>query len=139
MQILILLCFSLFCFKELIYNWYIIKCMYWYNEIINPVLCLIKVNGNPIGLTVRTSCYCILDLLCVNNSNWNLANLLWASVVARRAKKEIDKILQVIFFFFVWVSFWEWKQKLRTICTFAPLISRHKQNLNINLFGANLI
>ena len=29
--------------------------------------CLIKVNSNTIELTVHTSCYCVLDLLCVNN------------------------------------------------------------------------
>ena len=29
------------------------------------VLCLIKVKSNTIELTVHTSCYCILDLLCV--------------------------------------------------------------------------
>ena len=27
--------------------------------------CPIKVNSNTIELTVRTSCYCILDLFCV--------------------------------------------------------------------------
>ena len=42
--------------------------MYWYNKILyhmNPVLCFIKVNSNTIELTVSTSCYCVLDLLCV--------------------------------------------------------------------------
>ena len=40
----------------------------WYNEIlyrINSVLCLIKANSNTIELTVHTSYYWILDLLCV--------------------------------------------------------------------------
>ena len=27
--------------------------------------CSIKVNSNTIGLTMHTSCYCVLDLLCV--------------------------------------------------------------------------
>ena len=36
------------------------------NEI-NTMLCPIKVNGNTIEPTVHTSCYCVLDLLCVNN------------------------------------------------------------------------
>ena len=38
------------------------------NEIVNDVnamLCPIKVNSNTIELTVHTSFYCILDLLCV--------------------------------------------------------------------------
>ena len=30
------------------------------------MLCLIKANTNTIDLTVHTSWYCILDLLCVN-------------------------------------------------------------------------
>ena len=30
--------------------------------------CSIKVNSNTIELTMHTSCYCILDLLCVNCS-----------------------------------------------------------------------
>ena len=29
------------------------------------MLCPIKVNSNTIELTVHTSCYCFLDLLCV--------------------------------------------------------------------------
>ena len=29
------------------------------------MLCTIKVNSNTIELTVHTSCYCVLDLLCV--------------------------------------------------------------------------
>ena len=29
------------------------------------MLCPIKVNSNTIELTVHTSCYCVLDLLCV--------------------------------------------------------------------------
>ena len=29
------------------------------------MLCPIKVNSNTIELTVQTSCYCVLDLLCV--------------------------------------------------------------------------
>ena len=33
---------------------------------INTMSCPIKVNNNTIELTVRTSCYCVLDLLCVN-------------------------------------------------------------------------
>ena len=39
------------------------------NEIvydINTMSCPIKVNSNTIELTVHTSCYCVLDLLCVN-------------------------------------------------------------------------
>ena len=32
---------------------------------INIMLCPIKANSNTIELTVHTSCYCILDLLCV--------------------------------------------------------------------------
>ena len=36
------------------------------NEIvINTLSCPIKNNGNTIELAVHTSCYCILDLLCV--------------------------------------------------------------------------
>ena len=34
---------------------------------INTTLCPIKGNSNTIELTVHTSCYCILDLLCVSN------------------------------------------------------------------------
>ena len=30
------------------------------------ILCPIKVNRNTIELTVHTSCYCVLDLLCVS-------------------------------------------------------------------------
>ena len=33
------------------------------------MLCPMKVNSNTIELTVHTSCYCVLDLLCVNCSN----------------------------------------------------------------------
>ena len=29
------------------------------------MLCPIKVNSNPIELSVHTSCYCVLDLVCV--------------------------------------------------------------------------
>ena len=39
-----------------------------YNQIlssINIMLCPIKVNINTIELIVHTSCYCVLDLLCV--------------------------------------------------------------------------
>ena len=32
----------------------------------NIILCPIKVNTSTIELTVHTSCYCILDLLCVS-------------------------------------------------------------------------
>ena len=32
---------------------------------INIMLCPIKVNSNTIELRVHTSCYCVLDLLCV--------------------------------------------------------------------------
>ena len=32
---------------------------------INTVLCFIKFNSNTIELIVHTSCYCVLDLLCV--------------------------------------------------------------------------
>ena len=49
---------------------HIIKCMYWYNEIlynINTVLCPVKINNNTIELTVHTFCYWVLDLLCVTN------------------------------------------------------------------------
>ena len=38
------------------------------NEIVNDIntmLCPIKVTSNPIELTVHTSSYCVLDLLCV--------------------------------------------------------------------------
>ena len=31
----------------------------------HTILCTIKVNSNTIELTVHTSCYCVLDLLCV--------------------------------------------------------------------------
>ena len=31
------------------------------------MLCPIKVNSNTIELTVHTSCYCVLDLLCVTS------------------------------------------------------------------------
>ena len=31
--------------------------------------CPIKVNSNTIELTVHTSCYCILNLICVGSSN----------------------------------------------------------------------
>ena len=34
--------------------------------VINTVLCIIKVNSNTIELIMHLSCYCILDLLCVN-------------------------------------------------------------------------
>ena len=41
---------------------------------INTVLCLIKVNSKTIELTVHSSCYYVLDLLCVNRTNsiWRL-------------------------------------------------------------------
>ena len=46
---------------------------YWNsNEIkidINVILCPFKVNSITIELTVHTSCYCILDLLCVNSKH----------------------------------------------------------------------
>ena len=50
--------------------------MYFCNEFIirnividiNTMSCPIKVNDNTIKLTARTSCYCVLDLLCVNYS-----------------------------------------------------------------------
>ena len=32
---------------------------------INTMLCPFKDNSNKIELTVHTSCYCVLDLLCV--------------------------------------------------------------------------
>ena len=35
---------------------------------INTTLCPIKVNSNTIEITGHTSCYCILDLLCVSVS-----------------------------------------------------------------------
>ena len=31
---------------------------------INSMLCPIKVDSNAVELTVHTSCYCVLDLLC---------------------------------------------------------------------------
>ena len=34
------------------------------------MLCPIKVNSKTIELTVHTSCYCVLDLLCVNVPRW---------------------------------------------------------------------
>ena len=34
----------------------------------NAMLCTIKVNSNTIELTVHTSCYYVLDLLCVTCS-----------------------------------------------------------------------
>ena len=37
---------------------------------IDTVLCLIKVNSNTIELIVRTSCYCVLDLLSVKIKNY---------------------------------------------------------------------
>ena len=51
---------------------------------INTTSCPIKVNSNTTELTVHTSCYCILDSLCVNciqlmgflqTSKTNLCNL----------------------------------------------------------------
>ena len=35
------------------------------NNLLNIVLCPIKVNSNKIELTVHSSCYCVLNLLCV--------------------------------------------------------------------------
>ena len=32
--------------------------------------CIIKVNKNMIEFTVNTSCYCVLDLLCVIYFKW---------------------------------------------------------------------
>ena len=51
--------------------------LFWIsNEIvnyINTMSCPFKVNGNTIKLKVNTSCYCVLDLLCVKwASNWIL-------------------------------------------------------------------
>ena len=37
---------------------------------INNMLCPNKVNSNTIGLTVHTSCYWVLDLLCVIRNNF---------------------------------------------------------------------
>ena len=34
--------------------------------------CPIKVNSYTIELTVHTSCYCVLDLLCINHLNIGL-------------------------------------------------------------------
>ena len=45
---------------------------------INTVLCPIKVNSNTIELTVPTSCYWVLDLLCVKNCDkiaWGILDL----------------------------------------------------------------
>ena len=36
---------------------------------INTLSCIIKVNCNTIELTVHTSCYCVLELLCINVKN----------------------------------------------------------------------
>ena len=53
------------------------------NEIVNDIntmLCPIKVNSNTFKLTVQTSCYCVLDLLCVTcfiNSKWKVNSLRW--------------------------------------------------------------
>ena len=33
------------------------------------MLCPVKVNSNTIELTLHTSCYCVLDLVCVINTN----------------------------------------------------------------------
>ena len=43
------------------------------NSTLYTMLCHIKVNSNTIELTVHTSCYCFLDLLCVSISviNWS--------------------------------------------------------------------
>ena len=37
----------------------------WQGGNINTMLCPMNVNSNTIELTVRTSFYCILDLICV--------------------------------------------------------------------------
>ena len=37
-----------------------------HNTYLNAMLCPIKVNSSTIELTMHTSCYCVLDLLCVN-------------------------------------------------------------------------
>ena len=37
---------------------------------INTMSCPIKVNSNTIELTVHTSCYCVLDLLC-SKTGWS--------------------------------------------------------------------
>ena len=34
------------------------------------MLCPVKVNSNTMKFTVHTSCYSILDLLCVNVPKW---------------------------------------------------------------------
>ena len=39
----------------------------------NTMLCPIKVNSNTIELTVHTSCYCVLDLLCVISQKYHLS------------------------------------------------------------------
>ena len=48
---------------------YLFSIIWWTsNEILNDIktmLCPIKVNSNTIELTLHTSCYCVLDLLCV--------------------------------------------------------------------------
>ena len=49
---------------------------WWYHWIsnkividINTMSCPFKVNSNTIELSVHTSCYCVLDLLCVQGKN----------------------------------------------------------------------
>ena len=42
---------------------------------INTVLCPIKVNSNTIEVTMHTSCYCVLDLLCVKMPPCKGANI----------------------------------------------------------------
>ena len=38
----------------------------WQGDDIYTMWCPIKVNSNTIELTVHTSCFCVLDLLCVS-------------------------------------------------------------------------
>ena len=35
------------------------------HSLLYAVLCLIKVKSNTIEITLHTSCFCVLDLLCV--------------------------------------------------------------------------
>ena len=41
--------------------------------LINTFFCPIKVNSNTMELTVHTSCYYVLDLLCVITTDWDWA------------------------------------------------------------------
>ena len=58
--------------REVGKNFKVIKCPT--THCINTVSCPIKFNCKTIELIMHTSCYCILDLLCVNSHFYGMAS-----------------------------------------------------------------